>query len=55
MELPSGIIASASNDKTIKLWNPTQGMLINTLKGHLSGVICMVYLKDNYIASGSSD
>lgn len=44
IELPSNnnnnyVIASASYDKTIKLWNAQQGMLINTFKGHLAGVI----------------
>ncbi|BAZ16758.1 WD-40 repeat protein [Calothrix sp. NIES-4071] len=49
-------IASASNDKTIKLWNGATGKLISTLVGHQDAVISVVYSPDgNTIASASVD
>ena len=36
---PNGkIIASASQDKTIKIWTSKELKLLETLKGHISGI-----------------
>ncbi|HEY9726455.1 MAG TPA: AAA-like domain-containing protein [Chroococcales cyanobacterium] len=53
---PNGqMIASASNDKTIKLWS-LDGKELQTLKGHGSGVISASFSPDGQmIASASND
>jgi len=53
---PNGkIIASASADKTIKLWN-RDGSLIRTLKGHDSSVWAIIFSPDGQtIVSASAD
>ncbi len=54
---PDGkIIASASLDKTVKLWNSTDGTLLKTLTAHSGGVRGVAFSPDRKIlASGSSD
>ncbi|MBW4605677.1 MAG: CHAT domain-containing protein [Hassallia sp. WJT32-NPBG1] len=53
---PDGnIIATASSDKTVKLWS-RDGKVLDTLYGHKNGVICVSFSPDgNIIASGSWD
>ncbi|MEH2059993.1 MAG: CHAT domain-containing protein [Nostoc sp.] len=53
---PDGnIIATASLDKTVKLWS-RDGKELKTLHGHKNGVICVSFSPDgNIIASGSWD
>ena len=49
-------IASASWDKTIKLWDAKTGNLIETLKGHSDGVNSVAFSLDNRVlVSGSED
>lgn len=48
------LIASASDDKTIKVWSIETGKLMNTLKGHTNGVLS-VAIDAKYIVSGSKD
>ncbi|RKL13866.1 hypothetical protein BFJ70_g15820 [Fusarium oxysporum] len=50
------LIASGSDDKTIKIWNMATGKEEQTLEGHTSGVMSVVFSKDGrLIASGSDD
>ncbi|MEH1940985.1 MAG: NB-ARC domain-containing protein [Nostoc sp.] len=49
-------LASASADRTIKLWNPHTGQCLKTLHGHGSWVWAVAFSPDsNFLASGSYD
>lgn len=51
----SDIIASGSDDSTIKLWN-AEGELMNTLRGHEGEIITLEFSKDDkYLASGGCE
>lgn len=50
------ILASASWDQTVKIWNFRTGQLIHTLRGHQGYVNCLAISSDGYtLASGSWD
>ena len=50
------LLASASDDKTIKLWDPTSGALRHTLEGHSSAVMSAAFSADGrLLASVSGD
>ncbi|MEB3279313.1 MAG: CHAT domain-containing protein [Lyngbya sp.] len=52
---PKGLIASASQDGTVKLWNH-QGVLLSTLKGHSEPVRRVAFSPDGLtLASASND
>jgi WD40 repeat protein len=58
--LPNGILASGSNDESIKLWDPElcdseAGQCIKTLRGHTSFVCALTVLPDGTLVSGSLD
>ena len=57
-QLPNGLVASASDDQTVKIWSPTTDWsLIRTYTKHTSYVYGLEYISstDNTIASGSED
>ncbi len=49
-------LISGSRDETIKIWDTTNGTLINSYSGlHSNEIVALVNLKDSEIASGSRD
>jgi WD40 repeat protein len=48
------IIATASGDRTVKLWNLTSGTMIRTIGAHTRGIAC-VSLTEKAVVTGSSD
>jgi TPR repeat protein len=53
-ELSDGLLASGSEDNTIKIWDRS-GNCITTLEGHTGGVFTLIELSDGLLASGSYD
>jgi WD40 repeat protein len=49
-------IATASNDRTVKLWDAVTGQEVFTLRGHTAGVQCLAFSPDGHrLASGGID
>ena len=51
----SNYIATASFDHTIKIWDLNKNICVQTLTGHLSSVIDVIYHSDGYLVSCSND
>ena len=54
---PDGrLLASASDDKTVRLWDVQSGWLVRTLEGHTDEVTSVAFAPDGRLfASGSDD
>jgi len=49
-------VVSASEDKTLKVWNVAAGRCLATLEGHSKGVMCVAVLPDGRrVVSASED
>lgn len=46
---------SLSLQGTVKIWDPTKNICINSWKAHNSFIYCMTILQDNNIATGSNN
>jgi WD40 repeat protein len=46
---------SASEDKTVKIWNLTTGECVFTLADHLERAVTILQLNDERLATGSDD
>jgi WD40 repeat protein len=53
--LPGGLLASGSNDKTVRIWNAATGAHVSTLEGHTDYVLALAALPDGRLASSSWD
>jgi phospholipase A-2-activating protein len=53
--LRNGYLASASQDRNIKIWNTDTSSLIRTLTGHTSYVYALTVLPNGNLASGCGD
>ena len=53
--LSDGRLATSSADKTIKIWNLTNGNCEQTLIGHCHCVYCLLKLPNSILLSGSQD
>ena len=50
------MLLTSSNDKTIKIWNPFEGKLLETIQSHTDIVSCaLFYQNDEKIISGGID
>jgi eukaryotic-like serine/threonine-protein kinase len=49
-------LATASSDRTVKIWDTASGLEVLTLRGHTSDVMCVAFSPDGRrLASGGSD
>ena len=55
IQLPNNLIASGSEDTTVKIWSSTTWSLIMTYTGHSGSVKCLEYLGNDTMASGGYD
>ncbi len=49
-------MATASNDRTIRIWRTADGQLMRTMIGHTSGIKVIAFSpQGSYLASGARD
>ena len=53
--IPNGMLVSAGDDSTAKIWNTTNWNLISSYTGHSSGVVGLEYIDCDTLASSSND
>ena len=53
--LPGRLLASGSEDETVRLWEIGSGRLVRTLAGHTGSVNALAMLLGGLLASGSDD
>ncbi len=51
----NGLLASASSDMTIKIWNSYSGYLVRTIRTENSWALCLLRLTNGLLASGFND
>lgn len=52
---PGGVLASASDDRTIKLWDVGSGRLIRTLEGHTDAVVRLSFTGDGKVLASADE
>ncbi|MCA9701591.1 MAG: WD40 repeat domain-containing protein, partial [Myxococcales bacterium] len=55
LTLPGGRLASASDDRTLRIWDLERGIALATLRGHEGWIRALALLPDGRIASASDD
>ena len=53
--LPRDRIVSGSRDKTLRVWDVTEGLCLQTMRAHTGWVNCVGLLPDGRVVSGSRD
>ena len=48
-------LATASDDRTVRLWEMPSGKELATLRAHNAGVQCVAFSRDGLLVSGSAD
>jgi WD40 repeat protein len=49
------LLASASGDRTVRLWDPTTGTAVQTLKGHTGAVTAVAFSGDGQLLASASE